>query len=466
MLLSRQTLHRVCTNWSRAESFFSSVASLPAHKGGSGGRILELRAARFAAPQPSWPWAVETQRSFATSSATYQHPLDPLSASEIEQASSAVRTYLGLTPDDSIKNLRFVAVSLKEPPKKDYIQGNPTPRQAEIVALNPTTGVASEYDVNLDTGKVVFSNDLPKGVQPLLTPEDCTLAEEIVQSSKEIAQLLSDRYGITDISRVACDPWSINIASDAEVALTNYRADGVPARLVQTFLYYRAYGEGMEDNHYAHPIDIVPVVDLNSGHIVTVSGVEREPPAIPQTSVQYHRNLLSTNTYLETTWREDTLKALDIVQPDGPSFTVDGNMVKWQKWSFRVGFNYREGLVLHDVAYDGRPIMHRGSLVEMAVPYADPNPPYQRKCAFDVGDYGLGYCANELTLGCDCLGHIHYFDATLSDSQGNPVKRKNVVCMHEEDTGILWKHVEFRNGYNESRRSRELIISSIATVVN
>jgi primary-amine oxidase len=38
--------------------------------------------------------------------------------------------------------------------------------------------------------------------------------------------------------------------------------------------------------------------------------------------------------------------------------------------------------------------------------------------------------------------------------------------MHEEDQGILWKHVEFRNGHNESRRSRELVISSIATVVN
>ena len=43
---------------------------------------------------------------------------------------------------------------------------------------------------------------------------------------------------------------------------------------------------------------------------------------------------------------------------------------------------------------------------------------------------------------------------------------KNVVCMHEEDAGILWKHVEYRNGHNEARRGRELIISSIATVVN
>lgn len=104
------------------------------------------------------------------------------------------------------------------------------------------------------------------------------------------------------------------------------------------------------------------------------------------------------------------------------------------------------------------------SLVEMAVPYADPHPPFQRKCAFDVGDYGLGYCANSLELGCDCLGHIHYFDTVLSNAAGEPVLKKKVICMHEEDNGILWKHVEYRNGHNESRRSRELVISSIATV--
>ena len=54
----------------------------------------------------------------------------------------------------------------------------------------------------------------------------------------------------------------------------------------------------------------------------------------------------------------------------------------------------------------------------MAVPYGDPNEPFQRKCAFDVGDYGLGFCANSLELGCDCLGNIRYFDGVLCDSQG------------------------------------------------
>jgi hypothetical protein len=43
--------------------------------------------------------------------------------------------------------------------------------------------------------------------------------------------------------------------------------------------------------------------------------------------------------------------------------------------------------------------------------------PYIRKCAFDVGDYGMGFVANSLQLGCDCLGHIKYFDGVVNNAQ-------------------------------------------------
>ena len=38
---------------------------------------------------------------------------------------------------------------------------------------------------------------------------------------------------------------------------------------------------------------------------------------------------------------------------------------------------------------------------------------------------------------------------------------KKAVCLHEEDAGLLWKHVEYRNGQNEVRRSRRLVISMV-----
>lgn len=62
--------------------------------------------------------------------------------------------------------------------------------------------------------------------------------------------------------------------------------------------------------------------------------------------------------------------------------------------------------------------MHRGSMVEIIVPYGDPRSPFQHKCAFDVMDYGLGATANSLELGCDCLGHIKYFDGMVNNSKG------------------------------------------------
>jgi len=100
------------------------------------------------------------------------------------------------------------------------------------------------------------------------------------------------------------------------------------------------------------------------------------------------------------------------------------------------------------------------------VPYGDPSPRNIRKNAFDVGEYGIGNLANSLTLGCDCLGQIYYFDAALNDSRGKAVQIQNAVCLHEEDFGILWKHVDWRTGKAEVRRSRRLVVSFISTVGN
>lgn len=408
------------------------------------------------------------------------HPLDPLTAAEIQAASAVIRSNVNIAATEDLQHeqLRFVAITLQEPPKETYLaycekngQASPLPRQAHAITLSPVTGLATEHVVQLEatTGAatLISSTTLAAGLQPMLTPDDCDLAESIVQNSEWVKAVLLERYNITDMTLVACDPWSIHLASADDVKLTHNAADeNKPARVVQTFLYLRCYGDDLQDNEYAHPIDILPIVDLNTRQVFRIDGLNVPPPAIPSLSVNYHRELLHTNSYLQTVWREDTVKALNVLQPDGPSFTVDGNAVAWQNWTLRIGFNYREGLVLHDVKFQGRPILHRASLVEMAVPYADPHAPYQRKCAFDVGDYGLGYCADSLELGCDCLGHIHYFDAVLVDVAGTPVIKKKVVCMHEEDAGVLWKHVEYRNAHNESRRSRELVISFVATVVN
>ena len=102
----------------------------------------------------------------------------------------------------------------------------------------------------------------------------------------------------------------------------------------------------------------------------------------------------------------------------------------------------------------------------MVVPYGDPGAMHGWKNAFDAGEWGLGRMANSLKLGCDCLGVIHYFDAVLATEQGEPYTVEHAICLHEEDYGILWKHVDQRGGTDEVRRSRRLVVSFIATVGN
>lgn len=61
------------------------------------------------------------------------------------------------------------------------------------------------------------------------------------------------------------------------------------------------------------------------------------------------------------------VKPLTVQQPEGPSFTVsDSNLIEWQKWRMRVTFNPREGAVLHDIRYDGRNVLYRLSISDMA----------------------------------------------------------------------------------------------------
>ncbi|KAL3159938.1 hypothetical protein ABBQ38_010331 [Trebouxia sp. C0009 RCD-2024] len=378
------------------------------------------------------------------------HPLDALTADEIKACSEACTKY---AEEEKFGALRFNVISLKEPAKDELLAYEADHSTAPdrtaycIVQAFPKAPVNEVYmDLSGPEAKVTCWTEL-EGVQPLASPDDCLLAEQIAKADPKVREMLKMR-GVTDMDLVACDPWSVHMVP-------------CEGRLIQLWMYNR--NGHPDDNHYAHPLDFIPVVDLNLKKVVHMDKPHQDtPPKMPTENYNYHHKLVDD-------WRTD-LKPLNVDQPEGPSFKVEGNLIKWQKWHIRTSFNYREGLVLHNVGYEDqgkvRPIIHRASLVEMAVPYGDPNAPFQRKCAFDVGDYGLGFCANSLELGCDCLGHIKYFDALLNDSKGDIMEIPKAVCLHEEDAGIMWKHMDYRSGKAEVRRSRRLVLSFISTVVN
>lgn len=183
------------------------------------------------------------------------------------------------------------------------------------------------------------------------------------------------------------------------------------------------------ENGYARPVEGIHVL-VDMQNMVILEFEDRRlvplPPADP----------LRNYTAGETRGGVDRsdIKPLQIIQPEGPSFRVNGHFVEWQKvlavhettllcindvkseycmiilflimqWNFRIGFTPREGLVIYSVAYvDGsrgrRPVAHRLSFVEMVVPYGDPNDPHYRKNAFDAGEDGLGKNAHSLKKVC------------------------------------------------------------------
>lgn len=232
---------------------------------------------------------------------------------------------------------------------------------------------------------------------------------------------------------------------------------------------YIVLNDDPQANHYSTPAPFAPIFDVETYELVEIQrlplgvGPELEDdtqPWVPVKPVEYSETLLGKEYFRKG------LKPLQVVQPQGPSFRIDGRDIAWQKWTFHMGWTVREGPILNNVSYDGRSLFHRVSMSEMTVPYGDPRSPYHRKQAFDLGDSGFGITSNTLSLGCDCLGHIAYFDGIRTSGAGEPVLMENVICMHEVDNGIGWKHTNFRNNEASMVRNRQLVIQCTATVMN
>ena len=375
----------------------------------------------------------------------HAHPLDPLSADEIAAAVAAVRH-----AHDPAGRLRFVSVTLAEPSKETvaaFTPGAPIERRAELVVIDPPSRSSFEAVVALETREPPAWTKLV-GLQPAIMPEEYAEVERAVLADPRFRAAL-ERRGVTDLSLVCVDPVPPGSWGDG---------DHGGRRVCRALAWMRPDPGG---NPYARPLEgIVGLVDLNTGDVLEL--VDNGAVPIPAEAGEYRTG--------RTGPARTDLKPIEITQPDGPSFTVAGNLVRWQKWSLRVGFNAREGLVLHTVGYeDGgsvRPILHRASFCEMAVPYGDPSPNRYIQAPFDIGENLIGTLANALELGCDCLGEIFYFDAVVANSRGEAVRIRNAVCLHEEDVGVLWKHTDMRTGETEVRRSRRLVVSFFATVGN
>lgn len=379
-------------------------------------------------------------------------PLSSLTAAEIEAVARILRS-AGAVTDTT----RFVYVGLLEPDKADVLAAlagdAPTPdREARILLLDVATGESVDAAVSLTRDEVIalVPIDGSRGQVPILEEEFEAIGGILAADAGWLAALEKRGLVSEQVVYAPLSPGSYDIPGE----------EG--RRIIRVFAFRMDHAE---DHPWAHPVDgLCAYVDVIAREVTQVVDAFELP--VPEEPGNFHLES-------ERPAPLDTLKPISITQPEGPSFAVDGETVTWANWSFSLGFDAREGLILRNLGFadpdqggEVRPVVYRASIAEMVVPYADPSPTRYWQNYFDTGEYLFGRFANSLTLGCDCLGEIRYFDAVLSDEFGRPKTIENAICMHEEDYGTLWKHTDLFTSANEVRRSRRLVISFFTTVGN
>lgn len=381
------------------------------------------------------------------SSATTPHPLDRLTGEEFE-LNRAIIVDAGHVSEHTL----FALVSLVEPAKHDVISNTAgLDRRVRSLLVERGSGEQTEILVSLTERKVLLARVLNVSVegQAPITATEYADAEQMIRNDATWRAAVEAR-GITDIETVRICALS---AGCFDIPGEEGR------RLVRGSSFIQS---DPQDNAWAHPLEgLVAYLDMNSGEVIEVVDTDIVP--VPQERFDYHLD----------SWLPEartTQKPIEITQPEGTSFTVDGDVLSWEKWQVRIGFDPVEGLVLHQIGFDDngqhRPIVYRASVAEMVVPYGDPSPVRYWQNYYDAGEYSMGKNTNPLELGCDCVGEIYYSDAVLADEQGHAQTIKNAICIHEEDAGVLFKHTDEFTGAVDVRRNRRLVISFFITVGN
>ncbi|HYE31251.1 MAG TPA: tyramine oxidase [Methylomirabilota bacterium] len=366
------------------------------------------------------------------------HPLDPLTPEEIELARDMVRS--------RETNATFVTVALKEPPKAltvAWSANSPAQRVAEVVMLQGSLLLA-EVDLN---EKKIVRWERHSDKQPRQTDTEYKAITELVRADPEWRAAIHKR-GITEFDKVFLNIW----------AYGNERGHGSPrTRLMRVLSHWRgdglnAYGpaiEGLEVLVQCEPLKVLEVID---------DGVR----PISKASTDFFQPSPRPSSHLG-------LKPLRIDQPEGASFRIQENVVRWDSWQFRFSMHPRDGLVLHQVSFNDagkqRSVLYRASVSEMMVPYGDPDGRWRWRSAIDEGEYGLGKLSCPLEHGKTAPPHAQLLPVVFADESGAPTELPARIAIYERQGENLWSHWDYENGVT-GHRARELVIGFIATIGN
>jgi len=355
------------------------------------------------------------------------HRLDPLSAAEITLVTEAL-SKAGRMP----ASVRVVTIELSEPDKASRSQS----RVGRAVLYDWSSGVTTEMTVDLQSRAVGAATTIATGDPPVRRVV-IDRATEIAVADRRVAQALA-RHGVTDLNRI-------------------------------TFLGGLGEGRGLPRRGSSVPLIVSPLVWDPIGNDMEVRGVDVRVDLAAGTVEEVLESPVfggpRTEPQVPTPPPGRPLRPLVISQPNGPSYSIRGSEILWDRWRIHFGVHPRRGLEIYDVAIvDGkemRPVLYRAGLSELMTPYGDPE--YVSWFPRDAGDYGMSlYSAARASaiVGSDAPANATFVPAVFTDPKGRPVTVPRVVAIYERDGGVLWRHSA------RSSRGRQLVLSGYTTVDN
>ncbi len=227
------------------------------------------------------------------------HPLEPLTADEIERAVEILRG-----KEDRVEDSMLIARVVLDEPTKDELAEEAVDRRAAITVVPGPGADLLEAVVSL-TDEVVSSCGEIHDVRSALLFEEALNAIAAVMENEQWKEAMRKR-GIEDFTKVQLDPWPAG-------------RFGVPhetnRRITRVLSYLR---EEPNDNGYARPVEgVVVFVDLATSEVLEVEDHGVVPVPADKGSYFPEDNVPARSG----------LRPLDIVQSDGPSFTIDGHAI-------------------------------------------------------------------------------------------------------------------------------------------
>ncbi len=341
------------------------------------------------------------------------HPLDPPTAAEIEAAVAVARA------DERLPEAtRFWGATLDEFHARSVIDGEVSTPSRRITLVAMPGGGADAWEVTVEltadlAGEAVDWKAVPHN-RPGITSEEARLAAQACRDDADFQAALAKR-GIDDPSLVMIDPESIG----------GFEAEQWKGRRLAWGTVWSK--PDAEDNGYARPVQgVVPMIDLT-----TMEVLEVEDHGVVEMSEE-------SGSIEPGAWGPERPGLKDARHHPARRPELHrrrARKVSWQGWELRVGFNQREGLVLHDLTFMGRPVMlPRLASPRWSCPYGDPNVHPVLAELLRLRRVPVGP-ARQLARARLRLPRRH----PLPRRRGHRRRRQrrasipNAICMHEED---------------------------------